>query len=95
MTEPPDYLTPEQFAKHFGWSARKVREFARQLGACRIIGNRMLLIQDDIDAILEASRPQPAQRQMTSPQQDYQHLVKLRGKMARDKATVRARNLRP
>jgi hypothetical protein len=55
-----EYMTPEQFAQHFGWSARKVREIARGLGACRIIGNRMVLIQKDIDAILEASRPCPS-----------------------------------
>ncbi len=56
----PDLITPEELAGHTGWSERKVREIARGLGACRIIGNRMLLTQTDVDAILEASRPCPS-----------------------------------
>src|SRR6478752_2485106 len=62
MTAPalPTIFTPEQVAVHIGWSPRKLREFARGLGACRIMGNRMVLTQQDVDAILEASRPCPS-----------------------------------
>lgn len=59
MTDFPKAITPEEFAKHFGWSPRKVRQIARDIGACRIVGNRMMLLQEDIDAILEASKPKP------------------------------------
>lgn len=55
----PFYVTPEQFAAHFGWSPREVRRKAREIGACRILGNAMIFIQADIDALLEATRPKP------------------------------------
>lgn len=59
MTALPDHTTPEQLAETYGWSERRVREIARSLGACRIMGNRMVLLPDDVKAILEASRPCP------------------------------------
>ncbi|MCV9997297.1 hypothetical protein OE766_03470 [Pararhizobium sp. YC-54] len=40
-------------------SERTLRERARQLGACRIIGKSMFLMPSDIEAILEASKPKP------------------------------------
>src|SRR5882757_2951903 len=55
----PETTTPEALAKHLGWSVRRVRDLARRLGACRILGNRMVLTKPDVDAILEASRPCP------------------------------------
>lgn len=54
------YITPEQFADQCGASPRKIRSIAREIGACRIIGNHMFLTPKDIDAILEASRPCPS-----------------------------------
>jgi hypothetical protein len=36
-------ITPEELAEKTGWSPRRVREVARGLGACRIMGNRMVL----------------------------------------------------
>lgn len=57
--ELPRVLTPEDLAKHLGWSERRVRDKARELGACRILGNRMIFTQSDVDAILEATRPCP------------------------------------
>lgn len=60
MNSLPHIFTPEQVADHIGWSPRKLREFARGLGACRVLGNRMVLTQQDIDAIMEASRPCPS-----------------------------------
>ena len=55
-----DFITPEELAERAGWSARRIRETARGLGACRIMGNRMVLTPEDVDAILEASRPCPS-----------------------------------
>lgn len=40
-------------------SERTLRERARALGACRIIGKTMFLMPSDIDAILEAAKPAP------------------------------------
>jgi excisionase family DNA binding protein len=57
--EPLDVITPEQLAKQMGWSAKRIRKLARELGACRILGNRMRLTRDDVEAILEATKPKP------------------------------------
>lgn len=54
-----EFVTPEQFAEQCGASPRKIRSIAREIGACRIIGNHMFLTPKDVDAILEASRPCP------------------------------------
>lgn len=55
-----DVITPEELGKRMGWSARRVRNLARELGACRILGNRMRLTRDDVEAILEATKPKPS-----------------------------------
>lgn len=57
-------VTPAEVVKRFqdrgiDLSERTLREFARRQGACRIIGKTMFLMPSDIDAILEASQPQP------------------------------------
>jgi hypothetical protein len=54
------HTTPEAFAEDYGWSPRRVRKLARELGACRVIGNRMILTDDDVTTILEASKPCPS-----------------------------------
>jgi hypothetical protein len=56
----PETITPEALADHMGWSARRVREFARKIGACRIQGGKMVLLGEDVDAIMEASKPCPS-----------------------------------
>lgn len=48
-------------------SERTLRERARTLGACRIIGKAMFLLPADIDTILEASKPKPKVRYDVSP----------------------------
>ena len=55
----PEVTTPEELAKQLGWSARRVRSLARELGACRLLSNRMTLTKEDVDAILEATKPVP------------------------------------
>lgn len=52
---PPVY-TPETVAEHLGISERRLRDMARQLGACRVIGNRMILTEGDVQLIMEAAR---------------------------------------
>lgn len=46
----PATTAPETLADHMGWSPRRVRKLARDLGACRIVGNRMVLTGDDVTA---------------------------------------------
>lgn len=55
-----DRVTPEELAVEIGCSPRHVRKLARGLGACRIFGKTMFLMPDDVQAILEASRPCPS-----------------------------------
>lgn len=40
-------------------SERTLRERARQLGACRVIGKTMFLLPEDIDRIFSAAKPEP------------------------------------
>ena len=35
----PATTTPEALAKRLNWSPRRVRDLARRIGACRILGN--------------------------------------------------------
>ena len=55
----PEVISPAELAKRLGWSERRIRVLARELGACRILGNRMALTKEDVDAILEATRQAP------------------------------------
>jgi len=48
----PSHTTPEAFAATYGWSPRRVRKLARELGACRIVGKRMILTKEDVIEIL-------------------------------------------
>lgn len=52
----PITTTPEELAERVGWSERRVRERARELGACRILGNRMIFLPEDV-AAMEAAGP--------------------------------------
>lgn len=71
----PDGRTPEEVARHFGVSPRRIRQMARELGACRIFGNKMFLLPADIEAILEASKPKPRAAPYR-PGGDYEELLK-------------------
>jgi hypothetical protein len=70
----PRVFNPEEVAEHFGWSARKLREKAREIGACRVLGNRMVLTQGDVARLLEATRP-PVK---PDPQSGHERLLKIR-----------------
>lgn len=52
-----EYITPEALASDTGWSVRRVRKVARDLGACRVMGNRMVLLPCDVVLILKAAKP--------------------------------------
>lgn len=52
----PAYTTPDELAKHLGWSPRRVRSLARGLGVARVMGKSMVLLPQDVEAIMEASR---------------------------------------
>lgn len=77
-------FTPEEIAEKFGWSPRHVRKLAREIGACRLLGNRMVLLEEDVQAILEATKPQPrtqgAKRLPSLPAATYEDLVALRNR---------------
>lgn len=53
----PDTISAEDLASQLGWSPRRLKAFARGLGACRIMGNRMALTQSDVAIIILASKP--------------------------------------
>lgn len=44
----PDITTPAELARHLGWTEKRVRSLARRLGACRILGNRMRFLPEDV-----------------------------------------------
>ncbi len=52
----PAAISPADLAKQFGWSEKHVRRLAKRLGACRILGNRMALLPDDVALILKATK---------------------------------------
>lgn len=56
----PEITTPGELAERLGWSERRVRDKARELGACRILGNRMILLPQDVETLLEATKPCPS-----------------------------------
>lgn len=49
-------ITPEALAREMGWGAKRVRQLAKRLGACRILGNRMALLPEDVQTILEFTK---------------------------------------
>lgn len=77
-------FTPEEIAKKFGWSPRHVRKLAREIGACRLLGNRMVLLEEDVKALLEVTKPVPKvtriQPRPNMPVKNYDELVVLRNR---------------
>jgi hypothetical protein len=53
----PSYVTPDELAAHLGVPERTLRETARALGACRIIGKRTVMLAEDVAKLMEAARP--------------------------------------
>src|ERR1700744_1145708 len=50
----PEAITPDQLADKYGWSERAVRNTARRLGACLIMGKSMTLLPKHVQKIMEA-----------------------------------------
>ena len=50
----PETTTPDELARHLGWSESRVRVLARKLGACRVMGRSMLLLPEDVEKIKAA-----------------------------------------
>lgn len=64
MTTLDEAITPADAvaklkARNIDISERTLRERARKLGACRVIGKAMFLMPDDIETILNAAKPEP------------------------------------
>lgn len=57
MTAILDFTTPEALAEATGWSERRIRKVARALGACVVMGGRMVLLQEDTAIIVKAAKP--------------------------------------
>jgi len=55
-----DAITPEALAKEMGWAPKRLRRLAKSLGACRVLGNRMALLPEDVRTIMEATKPCPS-----------------------------------
>ena len=53
----PRFHTPAELAEAIGCSERTLRKLARNLGACHVIGKTMILTDDDVKVMLEATRP--------------------------------------
>lgn len=53
----PETVTPEELASQLGWSTRRLKALAREIGACRILGNRMVFTKADVAVIMLASKP--------------------------------------
>src|SRR5260221_1801770 len=87
----PEVTIPAELAERLGWSERRLRDLARRLGACRVLGNRMILLPEDVRTIMEASKCRSistsAARSGTTgarlPEGDYAGLVKQRTKTSR------------
>ena len=50
------FVSPRQLAEQTGVSERTLRQKARALGACRVLGKTMFLTESDVATILEALR---------------------------------------
>ena len=55
----PEVVTPEDLAKRMGWAPKRLRRFAKTIGACHVLGNRMIFTGEDVDAILDATKVPP------------------------------------
>src|SRR5579859_4967947 len=75
----PDGISPAAFASKYGWKERTVRSTARRLGACRIMGKTMILLPEDIETILEATKCHSSSSAVTESGITAELLVHLSG----------------
>ena len=90
----PDLYQPEDVAERLGIAERRVRERARVLGTCLIMGNRMKLTEEDVIAIMESfrcrSRSKRGAKSTTTagrlPDKGYAGLLALRAEKSQSKS---------
>ena len=75
MTALDDAITPADAvarlrARNIDISERTLRERARKLGACRVIGKAMFLLPSDIETILNAAKPEPTECQTSTSERE-------------------------
>jgi hypothetical protein len=75
----PIFYTPNQVAQHLGWTERLVRSEARRLGACRVMGKTMILLEEDVETILEATKCRSSSTAVTESGITAELLVHLSG----------------
>ncbi len=51
------FISPTEMAKRLGISERYLRKFAKETGNYRKFGGKMLFLQEDVSALMEASKP--------------------------------------
>lgn len=64
MADLSDAITPASVVERLQergihLSERMLREFARKVGACRIIGKAMFFMPEDIEILIAAAKPRP------------------------------------
>ena len=52
-----EFISPTEMAKRLGISERYLRKFAKETGYYRKFGGKMLFLQEDVSALMEASKP--------------------------------------
>lgn len=70
MADLSDAITPASVVERLQergihLSERTLRDFARKVGACRIIGKAMFFMPEDIEVLIAAAKPHP--KGATSP----------------------------
>jgi hypothetical protein len=52
--------TPEELAESWGWSPRRLRALVYQIGAGHKLGNKIILLDEDVTALKEATKLCPS-----------------------------------
>lgn len=52
-----EFISPTEMANRLGISVRYLRKFAKETGYYRKFGGKMLFLQEDVSALMEASKP--------------------------------------
>lgn len=55
-----EHVKPAELAKDLGWSEKRLRSLAKRLGACSVLGNRMILLPRHVELIMKAVEPCPS-----------------------------------
>lgn len=58
-------MTPQEVAARIGCSERLLRKLARDHGLCRVFGQKMVFLQEDIDRLMEIAKPTPRTKDLS------------------------------